>query len=180
MINLKIIMLFFITAWTVCYNNSIMIDFLPRETLSLFPQSFLFRLIEILFITLLFIYTLALKLNSRNMTLSIIFFLFIITLGLVPLFNIEYLYFNIMSIFFLISPIFIYYILSQIDIQLRDVYFVVKFYFTYIIINVLVVIILSIPKFGNNPDHLMGLFSDAHVFGTFLSICSIYFYNFGN
>jgi hypothetical protein len=177
----KKIIFFIVTIWLVLYNNSLMYPSNLGYSWSHLPIPKFFRFIEIIVITTIYFFSLKKYANDRSMgqtkllTLTLLLLSFI---GILVSFNFSYSYYQFISIYLLLSPLWLYDVFCSIGIDENFIKKVVKFYFCYILLNLLTVLLVHIPKYWQvHPDNVNGFFSDAHVFGSFMAMGSVAFFS---
>jgi hypothetical protein len=169
-----------VTLWVVLYNNSLMDPSNLGYFWSHLPIPKFFRFIEIIVITA--IYFIALKKYAHDPLVGRTKFLALLLLclsflGIIVSFSFGYAYYQFISIYLLLSPLWLYDVFCSIGIDEDFIKKVVKFYLCYILLNAVLVLFVHIPKYWHvHPDNVNGFFSDAHVFGSFMAMTSVAFF----
>lgn len=139
-----------------------------------------FRFIEIIVITGIYFFTARKYADDRSLGRIKLFNLLLLSLsflGIIVSANFSYSYYQFVSVYLLLSPLWLYDVFCSVDIDEIFIRRVIKFYFGYILINCLVVSLVHIPKYWKvHPDNVNGFFSDAHAFGSFMAMASVAFF----
>lgn len=177
---MKRTLIYLATFWVIALNNSKIPErLLTYKIFCIFRLPRQVRYIEICIVIIMSIIVF-LSTNDkflRKIIWLLIFFMISALIGIIihPTLIAD----QLQGIYIYILPILIFIFSAFLKINKEDILFITKFYSLYLLINIFIGLIFDLPLYGSAGDGIHGLYSDAHVFGTFLAILScVFFYSY--
>jgi hypothetical protein len=168
------IILAYPTLWAVLYSNSKIREM--DSALIRLPIPSYFRIVELIPLLVLFAFALLQRADEfgRQIKSLIIWFFLISLIGI--LFAETFSIYQLQDLAVYLAPLLFFYICYDFGIDGESFALFIKFQSTVLVVNLLVVLFYQIPFYWVTlADKVMGLYADAHILGTYLSIYSIGF-----
>lgn len=183
---MKKLFLFLITFWCIILNNSNIPEYMPTfKYLNILNLSNNIRVLEFFLFVVLYFFILISNKTVNNLKLQLLLLIFILLGILNPSFSSNISIEKFYDLYLRISPFIVFIIASQIKIDFKDIIKIIKINFLFLLISIIIALIIQVPIFyrpyldPSSGDYVHGIYSDSHLFGTFLTIGSIsYFYKY--